>query len=186
MFKKMNKKIPVYALLALGLVPLVSGCSSVKQQLGIGRNSPDEFAVVKRAPLSLPPEYNLLPPDPNKPHTEVVSDRRPAQAAEAVFGIDDHQTKQNLPPETALLEKAGAYYANPDIRNVLDREAGYITFYNEEKNLTERILFWKKDKEEPSLVDAKAEAERLKNNNEQGLPPHEGDIPTIRKKTGLF
>ena len=182
----MTKKIPAYIILALGLVPLVSGCSGVKQQLGIGRNSPDEFAVVKRAPLSLPPEYNLLPPDPNKPHTEAVSDRRPEQAAEAVFGIDNLQAKQELPPETALLEKAGAYYANPDIRNVLDREAGHITFYNEEKKLTERILFWKKDGEEPSLVDAKAESERLQKNSEEGLPPHEGDVPTIRKKTGLF
>lgn len=182
----MTRKTPVYLVLALGLLPFVSGCSQVKQQLGIGRNSPDEFAVVKRAPLSLPPEYNLLPPDPDKPHTEVISDRRPEQAAEAVFGIDDMQTKEKLPPETALLEKAGAYYANPEIRNILDREAGYITFYNEEKGLTERILFWKKDGEAPSLVDAKAEAERLKNNEAQGLPPHEGDTPTIRKKTGLF
>ena len=186
MFKKMNKKTLVSVILALGLVPFLSGCSQVKQQLGIGRNSPDEFAVVKRAPLSLPPEYSLLPPDPNKPHTEPVSDRRAERAAEAVFGIDGLQEKQDLPPETALLEKAGAYHANPDIRNVLDREAGYITFYNEEKKLTERILFWKKDGEEPSLVDAKAEAERLKKNNEDGLPPHEGETPTIRKKSGLF
>ena len=182
----MTKKTLASFILALGLLPFVAGCSQVKQQLGIGRNSPDEFAVVKRAPLSLPPEYNLLPPDPNKPHTEVISDRRPEQAKEAVFGLDDAQNKQNLPPETALLEKAGAYYANPDIRNVLDREAGYITFYNEEKNLTERILFWKKDKEEPVLVDAKAEAERLKKNKEEGLPPHEGEVPTIHKKNGLF
>lgn len=45
MFKKMNKKIPAYVILALGLVPLVSGCSSVKQQLGIGRNSTDKFPL---------------------------------------------------------------------------------------------------------------------------------------------
>ncbi|MBL1147651.1 MAG: DUF3035 domain-containing protein [Pseudomonadota bacterium] len=180
----MNKKILASVIFALGILPFVSGCSQVKQELGIGRNSPDEFAVVKRAPLSLPPEYNLLPPDPNKPHTEVISDRRPEQAAEAVFGLES--TKESLPPETALLEKAGAYYANPEIRSVLDREAGYIVFYNEEKNLTERILFWKKDKEEPVLVDAKAEAERLKKNQEEGLPPHEGEVPTIHKKNGLF
>ncbi|TNE32194.1 MAG: DUF3035 domain-containing protein [Alphaproteobacteria bacterium] len=182
----MNKKTFISFILALSLLPFIAGCSQVKQQLGIGRNSPDEFAVVKRAPLSLPPEYNLLPPDPNKPHAEVISDRRPEQAKEAVFGLDEAHNKQNLPPETALLEKAGAYYANPDIRNILDREAGYITFYNEEKNLTERILFWKKDKEEPVLVDAKAEAERLKKNEEEGLPPHEGEVPTIHKKNGLF
>ena len=182
----MNKKALTSVIFALGFLPLISGCSQVKQQLGIGRNSPDEFAVVKRAPLSLPPEYNLLPPDPNKPHTEVISDRRPEQAKEAVFGLDDTHSAENLPPETVLLDKAGAYYANPEIRNVLDREAGYITFYNEEKNLTERILFWKKNKEEPVLVDAKAEAERLKQNKETGLPPHEGEIPTIHKKTGLF
>jgi len=182
----MNKKTLTSLIFALGFVPLISGCSQVKSQLGIGRNSPDEFAVVKRAPLSLPPEYNLLPPDPNKQRPEIISDRRPEQAAQTVFGLEDENNKQDLPPETALLEEAGAYYANPDIRHVLDREAGYIVFYNDEKKLTERILFWKKDKEEPVLIDAKAEAERLKKNKEAGLPPHEGDVPTIRKKTGLF
>ena len=35
---------------------LLAACDSVKRQVGVGRHSPDEFAVVKRAPLTLPPE----------------------------------------------------------------------------------------------------------------------------------
>ena len=39
------------------VVLLLGACSGVKEELGLTRNSPDEFTVVKRAPLTLPPEW---------------------------------------------------------------------------------------------------------------------------------
>jgi Protein of unknown function (DUF3035) len=55
------------AILALG------GCArgSVQQALGLGKRAPDEFAVVKRAPLIVPPEYDLRPPDPGAPRPNI-------------------------------------------------------------------------------------------------------------------
>ena len=75
-------------LLSLSLIALfVSGCSQMREELGLNRNSPDEFTVVKRAPLTLPPEYNLRPPG----EYAVSGDRSRtagAQARETIFGAD--------------------------------------------------------------------------------------------------
>lgn len=48
------------ALLFLGCT-LLSGCGVTKKDLGLVKESPNEFMVMSRAPLSLPPEYDLRP-----------------------------------------------------------------------------------------------------------------------------
>ena len=50
--------------LACGLILGLGGCADPKKALGLGKRSPDEFTVVTRAPLSLPPEFALRPPQP--------------------------------------------------------------------------------------------------------------------------
>ena len=46
----------------------LGGCSgTVQENLGLGKRSPDEFQVVRRAPLILPPDYSLRPPEPGAP-----------------------------------------------------------------------------------------------------------------------
>ena len=52
--------------LALGALVL-SGCSGARQTFGLDRKPPDEFSVVTRAPLAVPPEYQLRPPQPGAP-----------------------------------------------------------------------------------------------------------------------
>ena len=47
--------LAVITLLVLG------GCTGVKDKLGLAKQSPDEFMVMSRAPLSLPPDYNNRP-----------------------------------------------------------------------------------------------------------------------------
>jgi hypothetical protein len=43
---------------------LLSGCSDMKRAIGLERTSPDEFAVESRAPLTMPPDFELRPPQP--------------------------------------------------------------------------------------------------------------------------
>jgi hypothetical protein len=69
---------------ALGMAVALSGCEGVKKELGLGKNPPDEFQVVSRAPLSLPPDYNLRPPEPGAPRPQEGTARD--QAETAVFG----------------------------------------------------------------------------------------------------
>ena len=68
--------------LALALV--LSGCSGVKESLGLGKNAPDEFSVVKKAPLILPPDYKLRPPRPGAQRPTAVMPVDEARSA--VFG----------------------------------------------------------------------------------------------------
>jgi hypothetical protein len=43
---------------------LSSGCSDFKKSIGLEKTSPDEFAVESRAPLTIPPDFDLRPPQP--------------------------------------------------------------------------------------------------------------------------
>jgi len=165
----------------------LSGCGNkVKQQLGLGRNSPDEFMVVKRAPLTLPPDYDLRAPGTaqSAPQEDAVD-----QAKTALLGRGDGMAAQPAgSAETELMDRMGVQKANPDIRAVIDRENGYIALKN--KPVVDKLIFWDDQnnkglapKDMPtSIVDAKAEAERLRKNKEEGKPVNAGDVPVIEKK----
>jgi len=43
---------------------LIAGCSDFKKSVGLEPTLPDEFAVESRAPLTIPPEFELRPPQP--------------------------------------------------------------------------------------------------------------------------
>lgn len=59
--------------LAIVAVSLLGGCArgTVQDALGMGKRAPDEFAVVKRAPLIVPPDFDLRPPDPGAPRPQI-------------------------------------------------------------------------------------------------------------------
>lgn len=44
-----------------GLALMVAGCASGGL---LNRDRPDEFAVARQAPLVIPPDYSLVPPQP--------------------------------------------------------------------------------------------------------------------------
>src|ERR1700758_5562332 len=58
---------------------LLSGCSDFKQIIGLDPTMPDEFAVESRAPLTVPPDFNLRPPEPGAPRPQEESTEKQAQ-----------------------------------------------------------------------------------------------------------
>ncbi len=54
------KKI-LFLVALLSGVNVLSACSNVKQSLGIENSAPNEFMVTTRAPLTLPPDFDLRP-----------------------------------------------------------------------------------------------------------------------------
>jgi DUF3035 family protein len=70
---------PIFILCLLSIS--VSGCSNFKQMIGIERTSPDEFAVESRAPLTVPPDFDLRPPAPGASRPQEVSAANKAQTA---------------------------------------------------------------------------------------------------------
>ena len=84
--------------LAAAAIAALGGCNSVRSTFGLERNPPDEFAVVSRAPLTLPPDFSLPPPSPGalRPQESTPSQ----QAASALFGAGQ-QPRMDMPGATA-------------------------------------------------------------------------------------
>ena len=96
---------------------LVSGCAA----LG-GTNSPDEFRVVKKAPLVVPPEYSLRPPAAGSGAPFEVDPTRAGTAS--AFGTDIGQNASAS--ERALVAAAGANAVSPIVREQVDWEEARI------------------------------------------------------------
>jgi hypothetical protein len=72
--------------ISLALLTALGGCSGMSRALGGGKRPPDEFTVVGRAPLVVPPDYNLMPPKDAKPDEQRKADVDPRKMAmEALF-----------------------------------------------------------------------------------------------------
>jgi hypothetical protein len=75
-FRRMSIAVPHRLLSVIGCLVagmLLSACSNWKQSLGIEPTPPDEFAVESRAPLTIPPDFNLRPPAPGTPRPQETS-----------------------------------------------------------------------------------------------------------------
>lgn len=192
----MRRKLSL--MLATALLPFIlSGCESGKELLGLTKRSPDEFQVVSRAPLSMPPDYNLRPPAPGAPRPQEGTARD--QAEQVVFGYQGRQLSPDQIPsigegeqasaqsagESALLQSAGTAGVDPNIRKTVDLEtsddeAGSRTFIDS-------LIFWRKPEPYGTVVDPTAEAKRLQENQALGQPLATGETPTIvRKRKGLL
>ncbi|MBV9555068.1 MAG: DUF3035 domain-containing protein [Alphaproteobacteria bacterium] len=73
---------PRFVGIGLGVAAaLLAGCTNFKQMVGLEPVSPDEFAVESRAPLTIPPDFNLRPPAPGAPRPQEASVASKAQRA---------------------------------------------------------------------------------------------------------
>jgi hypothetical protein len=165
--------------LILALAVAIGGCSNAKKQLGLQRNVPDEFAVVKRAPLSMPPDYKLAPPQPGAPRPQEQAPYE--QAKDVVFGAQEGGAVSKGEGENALLQRAGAQHADPGIRHKVDVETAEIS---KENIPVARKLFGiggDPNTAPTQVVNAKAETERLQKNKEQGKPATAGETPTVER-----
>ncbi|MEO0412869.1 MAG: DUF3035 domain-containing protein [Pseudomonadota bacterium] len=101
-------------LVMIGLVLGLPACGGARSALGLDKNSPDEFAVVRTQPLVVPPDFSLRPPRPGEKRPVELSAQ--SQAIAALF-----PGRTSLPPlsagERALLEAAGATQVGPEVRS---------------------------------------------------------------------
>ena len=146
-------------ILLISSASLLAACASAKEKLGVGRNTPDEFAVIKRAPLEIPPDLRALPvPKIGAPRPQEDTTQETAQ--KALFGDDSVDNQQTISQsENALLSKVGAENAKADIRNIIDQETE--EYAQGEQAVIDKLL--KRKKTVPgSTLDAREELERLK------------------------
>jgi hypothetical protein len=164
---------------------LLAGCSGDKlaRTFGLTRDAPDEYTVTTRAPLSMPPDYNLRPPRPGAARPQEQSERQQAEETLAP------QTALNGPSgapsagQAALLEQTGPA-APGDIRRRVDQDAHSAA---DDQGFVDKVLYWRKPNAQNVQVDAQGEAQRLRQDAALGQSPQVGDTPIIQqKKQGWF
>lgn len=170
---------PCLVLLAgLGL----SACSDTRKALGYDKAPPDEFRIVSRAPLSLPPDYALRPPQPGASRPQDQTSQQ--QARQALLGntpaVRPAAPEGASPGEAAILAKVGAPSTDPRIRELVDRESTALA--EADRTFFDRLVFWQKPAEPGSVVDPQREAQRLRENQALGRSVTDGDTPTIRRR----
>lgn len=171
----MKKVLTSFVLVSAALS--ITACQKTKEQFDFSKKAPDEFAVVKRAPLEMPPSFEVVPPRPGAQRPQEQSMDQVAR--DAVLGEDARKSlaKQTgvTEGEAVLLQKTGAANASPAIRAQVDKETAEII-----KDETPGIDSLKKmvgaNPSEPDIevVDPVAEANRIKQNKAQGKPVTQG------------
>lgn len=120
----------------------LAGCGSMRDWAGLAKRSPDEFAVTTKAPLVIPPDFNLRPPVPGAPPANTVAPT--VTAEQALFNNADPQTVANSMTGTSsmaeklLLANAGAQNSDPAIRARINGDLRAVQ--NADRSFTDRIL----------------------------------------------
>src|ERR1700759_5748769 len=132
-----NRVIVASALIAAAGL---AGCQSAGKALGMSKVTPDEFRVVTKAPLVVPPAYALRPPAPDEPRPQEL---QPESAARTAL-LGQRAAQDRSQGEKLLAAKAGAAKSAPMVCYFFDDEFGNIA--NKYQSFADRVLFWKKNK----------------------------------------
>ncbi len=178
-------------ILVLSMAVLATGCTSTqKRTIGLTRDAPDEFDVLSRAPLSIPPDFRLAEPNPGG---ESLSDRRADEIPRnTVFGTDDLDARvydaSNPGPlggqttgERSFLGQAGAQNSTANIRQVIDGEARAVN--EADDSFINKVITFGTGAQDVSsnevLVDAQEETRRIRENRALGNDVTFGETPEL-------
>ena len=97
---------------------LLGGCSSIKQMFGMDPQGPDEFAVESRAPLTVPPDFALRPPQPGASRPQEASSQDQARKVMDTAGPGEPGKQANFalkPGDTGLTQGDKSQEVAPEI-----------------------------------------------------------------------
>jgi hypothetical protein len=167
---------------------LASGCEATRKVVGFEKRTPDEFAVVTRAPLSVPPDFGLRPPKPGaeRPQEKTVRNQardvllRGSDTNSATLDPATQKSGKFSAGEAALLARAGALNADASIRSLVNRET--TAFAEADDSLFDKVLFWQEVDPPGTIVDPDKESRRLREASAIGDPPNKGEVPVIKRR----
>lgn len=179
-------------LLILVLFAGLAACDTIRKVAGVDKTPPDEFTVISRAPLDLPPDYSLRPPRAGALRPQETTPTQQARqtvfrageksdaAITAALSVDNRSSG-----EVALLKRAGAADSDPNIRQIVNQENSKLL--ESDRSFVDRLVFWKAPEEPGTVVDPTKETQRLRENASTGKAVTEGETPIIeRKKKALL
>ena len=170
------------------LVLAVGACENVKDQLGLNKNSPDEFTVLTNAPLSLPPDYKLRPPEPGAERPQEISVQDQVKAA--LFNASpDHAGGPASAGENALLARAGSSEEDAGIRAIINQDNAI--YAEDSDSFVDSMIFWRDDQQPGTIIDPAKEDQRLQEAEATGEDTSAGETAIIQRRDqgileGLF
>lgn len=198
----------LYATCSMLILTSCGGAANIKDTLGIGRKAPDEFRVVSRPPLSVPPQFSLRPPSSglaspiitpaDTQAQSIVTGIQPKNNNSNVFNLKEGSAQTAVTPvnsaslssigsggnthsgESQFLQNIGIDEADPKIREELVQKEIKILEKKQESSWWN--VFSSTKKEQETLVDAKAEKKRILDNKAKNKPITEGETPTLKDK----
>lgn len=192
-YGKMYKTSVLTSMILLASLAL-TGCDGTKQALGIqGKKAPDEFAVLSKAPLIIPPDFSLRPPAPgqkgpidarfNNSARNVLTG---SSGQSRVITQEDANAAGTSAGELALLRQAGAEDVDPAIRTVINQETSVLA--ENDVTFMDQVMFWQDQPEYGTVVDASKEKKRIQESAALGNSASDGgETPTIeRRKRALL
>jgi hypothetical protein len=162
--------VRVAAVTALGLA--LGGCSYLREAAGMNKMAPDEFAVLTKAPLTIPPDFGLMPPKPGAAPTNQIDPGTNAQSS--LFGADAATVAANIPGHASMGEKlllANANAANADSAIRQQIAADEKDMLATDDKFTDELMFWQDKAKEPTDVPVNADAEAARLAAAKGQPP---------------
>ncbi len=150
----MMKKIYVLVLLSVSL----TACGE-DSFFGYNKNAPDEFAIITKAPLIVPPDYNLRPPGTHSGRQKPSIQDQSKQALLGTEATDAPKNNNMSGSERHLLALAGAAQSTDDIRGLIERDGAAII--QKDGNFVTDLLFGDSTQDK-AILDPEAEAQRLK------------------------
>ena len=159
---------------ALAGLMALSACSDFRQAIGTEKSVPDEFEVVIRPPLSLPPNFTDRP-KAGEDEAQIVTAQSISATNQASILFESSDR------EISGYEEIFDFSSVPsNIRELVDEETAGIRF---ERRLPIQIVFGGLVNVGP-VLDQMAEDQRLRKNRLEGKSPLEGGTPAIDNVLG--
>lgn len=162
------------ALAGLGLaIMATSGCG--KDGNPFAPPPPDEFAVIKRKPLQMPPRLGLPQPNPGAPSPLDIDPNREAEIALLGRPLPERTTQSVSTSEQVLLRSADAASASSDVRVQLEQEEAETGPYEPPTVFELLGMSGPGGEDDPSRLNPEQEARRLQ--AEGVIAPSDPDAP---------
>jgi len=155
------------------------GCSSIRSLAGMNKMPPDEFAVLTKAPLVIPPDFGLMPPKSGAAPTNQSDPTGVASSSLYGSNLEGAGGRGSVSAsEQYLIAKTGADKTDPKIREEI--AADNTSLLAADDSFADSLMFWQEKKpDQGKAVDADAEAKRLA--GKKG-----SDAPAPEEETGWF
>ena len=88
------------------LLVLLTSCENIQKGLGLKKDVPNEFLIEKRSPLTMPPNFDLLPPDSVSQNNQKDEKDNLKEIFNKNFGKDKQDNGINKGTDSGSLEKS--------------------------------------------------------------------------------